>query len=151
VLKILTGTVRVVAVLLLGYYLYTRLVGNPAVIDELRADPNGQRAARVMLITLPDGRELPVNYLRESGVEGENVYVGVDGLWWRLFADAAQPVSLLIRGETLTGQARAILDDPAYTKDVFARLRPTAPTWLPGRMGGVLVEVKVDLQTMAEE
>ena len=93
-----------------------------------------------MLISLPDGRELPFNYLRE----GEMVYMGVDGLWWRLFADEAKSVTLLIRGETLTGRARAILDDPAHTTDVFSRLRPTAPTWLPGRMGGVLVEIALD-------
>ena len=140
VFKILTGSICAIALLFVGYYLYARLVGNPAVIEELRSDPNGARAARAMLISLPGGRELPVNYLRE----GEMVYMGVDGRWWRLFADEAKSVTLLIRGETLTGRARAILNDQARTKEVFTRLRPTAPTWLPGRMGGVLVEIALD-------
>ena len=93
-----------------------------------------------MLLTLPGGKELPVNYLREQDL----VYVGIDGLWWRQFRAGAQPVRLLIKGEDLTGRARAVLDDPAYTEDVFSRLRPTAPTWLPGRMRGVLLEIVLD-------
>lgn len=138
--KILIGLILGLTLLFSGYYLYARLVGNPQVIQELRTDPNGSRAARVMLITLPDGRILPVNYLRE----GQMVYIGIDGLWWREFEHGPRPVTLLIRGETLMGKAVAILDDAAHTEDVFARLRPTAPAWLPGRMRGVLVEVTLN-------
>ena len=76
--------------------------------------------------------------------EGDMVYLGVDGLWWREFQDDARPVTLLLRGQTLSGQAVAIVDDPARTQAVFARLRPTAPTWLPGRMRGVLVQVTLN-------
>ena len=36
-------------------------------------------ARKVMLITLPSGRTLPVNYLRD----GDTVYAGADGRWWR--------------------------------------------------------------------
>ena len=138
--KLLTGVILALLIVFAGYYLYARLVGNPKVIEALRTNPGGERAARAMLITLPDGRDLPVNYLREA----DTVYLGVDGLWWRLFRETPQPVTLLIRGETLSGQAVAILDDPEYTEAVFARLRPTAPTWLPGRLGGVLVEVTLN-------
>ena len=45
---------------------------NPRVARELREDPEGERAQKVMLLTLPSGRELPVNYLRD----GDTVYAG---------------------------------------------------------------------------
>ncbi len=130
-----------------SYYAYVRLVGNPRVMTEIRAEPDGERARRVMLIELPDGRTLPVNYLREDDM----VYMGVDGLWWRQFREGDTPVELLIRGEVLQGRARAVLDDPERTRSVFARLRPTAPDWLPGRMGGVLVEIRLQAATLDEE
>ncbi len=139
-MRIFVGIAVALGLLFVGYYGYLRLIGNPGVMAELRSDPHGVRAERVMLITLPDDTVLPVNYLRE----GEVVFIGVDGLWWRQFRDGPATVSLLIQGEELTGKARAILDDPAYTNEVFARLRPTAPTWLPGRMRGVLVEIELD-------
>jgi hypothetical protein len=138
--RALIGLILAVTLVIAGYYVYLRFVGNSGVVEELRTNPGGERAARAMLITLPDGRELPVNYLRE----GDMVYLGVDGLWWREFREGAQPVTLLIRGQTLSGQAVAILDDPARTEAVFARLRPTAPAWLPGRMRGVLVQVTLN-------
>ena len=34
---------------------------NAAVVETLRLEPQGARAARTMLITLADGREFPVN------------------------------------------------------------------------------------------
>ncbi len=121
------------------YYAYMQIVGNPRVMAEVQAEPDGRRAQRVMLIDLPDGRTLPVNYLREDDM----VYMGIDGLWWRQFQHGETPVRMLIRGESLAGLARAVLDDPERTRSVFTRLRPTAPDWLPGRMGGVLVEVRL--------
>ena len=141
-LKILIGLIVVLFLLFAGYYGYLRFVSNPQVIAELKSADGGARAGRVMLVTLPDGQELPVNYLREGGT----VFVGVDGTWWRQFRDGPQSVTLRIRGESLSGEARAVVDDPAYTAAVFARLRPNAPTWLPGRMGGVLVEIALDLE-----
>jgi hypothetical protein len=130
-----------------SYYAYVQLLGNPRVMEELRSEPDGRRAQRVMLIDLPDGRTLPVNYLRE----GDMVYMGVDGLWWRQFQNGDVPVKLLVRGEDLHGRARAVLDDPDRTRSVFARLRPTAPDWLPGRMGGVLVEIRLQPAALEKE
>jgi hypothetical protein len=110
---------------------------NAAVAETLRLDPQSARAARTMLITLADGREFPVNYLRE----GNLVFMGIDGRWWRAFQNTGQPVTMLIQGETLTGHARVILDDPALVETVFARLRPTVPEWLPDALNGKLVAI----------
>ena len=56
-----------------------------------------------------------------------------------LFVGSGTPVSLLVRGESLWGTARAILDDPAYTQDTFKRLRPDAMEGF-----GTLVEIRLD-------
>ncbi len=118
------------------FYLQGRF-GNPRVERELVEEPNGARARKVMLLTLPSGRRIPVNYLREDG----RIYAGADGRWWRELVDGPVPVQVLVRGERLEGRARAVLDDPAYRKQIFARLRPTA---LPGF--GTLVEIRLDPQ-----
>ena len=73
--------------------------------------------------------------------------MGIDGRWWREFVGAGQPVSMYIRGETLTGHAVAKLDDPAYTADIFSRLRPTAPAWLPDWLNGKLVVITLSSDT----
>ena len=70
----------------IGGKVYFALVTNEKVARELREVPDGERAARVMLLTFPDGRELPVNYLRE----GNQVFAGADGRWWRAFESAHQ-------------------------------------------------------------
>lgn len=108
---------------------------NPRVIRELRAQPFGERARKVMLLTLPSGRSLPVNYLRE----GRTVYCAADFPWWRELRDGGGRGSVLIRGETLHGHVRAVRDDPALRDSVFARLRPTAPRFL-----GTLVVIDLD-------
>ena len=133
----------VVGILLLlwfGAKVYFALIGNASVTEELRHDPTGERATRVMLLTFPDGTEFPVNYLRE----GDRVFVGADGGWWREFRDGNVPVKLFIKGEEHTGRARTVLDDPGYTQDVFTRLRPTAPNWLPGWLNAYLVVIDLD-------
>ena len=112
---------------------------NAAVAETLRLEPQSARAARTMLITLADGREFPVNYLRD----GDLVFMGIDGRWWRAFQNAGQPVTMLIQGETLTGHARVILDDTALVEAVFARLRPTVPEWLPDALNGKLVAIRL--------
>ena len=136
----------ILAAALLALRAYSLLVGNPRVVAELRNDPQGERAGIVMLLELPDGRALPVNYRRES----DQVFAGADGRWWRPLRDGNAPVTMLIRGETLTGKARVVLDDPAYKKDVFDRLRPTVPKWLPEWLDAHLVVIDIDPAPTAE-
>ena len=95
-------------------------LANRSVTRELRDLTRGERARKVMLPTLPSGRTIPVNYLREADV----VYAESDGRWWRERRGGGAPVLLEIRGEALTGYAHAIEHDSARTRDVFARLRP---------------------------
>jgi len=108
---------------------------NAGVIRELREQPDGERAKKVMLITLPSGKEIPVNYLRE----GSKAYAGADFPWWRELRGEGGPVTVLIRGESLRGHGRAVEDDPALRESVFGRLRPTAPGFT-----GTLVEVSLE-------
>lgn len=115
--------------------LYYAYVMNPKVEQELRDDPDGERARKVMLITLPSGRTLPVNYLRE----GDTVYAGADGSWWKELRGDGGRGEVLVRGETLAAHMRAVEDDPELRDSVFARLRPTAPRWT-----GTLVVVELD-------
>lgn len=105
---------------------------NSGVLHELREDPAGERAQKVMLLTLPSGKEIPVNYLRE----GKTVYAGADFPWWRELRGEGGEVTVLIRGETLQGRGRAIQNQPEHRASVFRRLRPTAPMWT-----GTLVEI----------
>lgn len=87
-----------------------------------------------MLLTLPSGKETPVNYLRE----GDTVYAAADFPWWRELRGGGGPGSVLIRGETLHGHIRAVEDDPDLRTSVFERLRPTAPAW-----AGTLVVIEL--------
>jgi hypothetical protein len=129
------AVVGVLGLSLVSYAIYMQLVANPAVLLELRDDPSGERAKKVMVLALPSGKRIPVNYLRE----GELVFAGADGSWWKELAADGTDVELLIRGENLRGRARAVEDDPAYTLDVFKRLRPTSYRYL----GGTLVEIRL--------
>jgi len=130
----------VLAVVFIAFSSYWTLIKNPQIVRELQDDPQGTRAGIVMLLTFPDGKRLPVNYLRES----DTVYVGADGPWWRAFRDKGAPVSLEIRGQQLSGHAVAILDDKARVDDVFSRLRPTVPQWLPDWMNGKLIVISLE-------
>ena len=67
------------------------------------------------------------------------VYAAADGGWWDELVGGGSAVTLLIRGETLTGRARAVRDDPAYTQRAFAKLRPNAIEGF-----GSLVEIRLD-------
>ena len=139
-MKYVLGGVLLVGVLVVGYLLYTINIANPRIAGEIRANPDGERAARAMLLTFADGRTIPVNYLEEDG----KVFVGADGPWWREFRDDGAPVTLNIRGREFAGQAVVVLDDPAYTEDIFSRLRPAAPEWLPDWLNGKLVVITPD-------
>ena len=139
-LKWLTIIIAILVAAFIGFRAFFALVYDPRVIEELQNDPGGERAGIVMLLTFPDGRVLPVNYLRE----GNLVFAGADGRWWRALRAGNVPVTLLIRGETLTGRARVVLDDPEYKHDVFQRLRPNVPKWLPDWLNAHLVVVDLD-------
>ncbi len=139
-MKWVVGFVCLLLLFLVGYVAYARMVTNPAVLEELRSNPLGERAAKVMILTFPDGRVLPVNYLRD----GERVFVGADGPWWRVFRNGNVPVTLEIQGQRLQGRAQTILDNPAYTEQIFQRLRPNVPDWLPSFLDAYLVVITVE-------
>lgn len=139
-LKWLLIVLAVLVVALFALRLLFGLIANPRVIEELQTDPQGERAGIVMLLTLPDGRVLPVNYRRE----GDQVFAGADGRWWRALREGDVPVTVTIRGETLPGRARVVFDDPEYKRDVFARLRPNVPKWLPEWLDGHLVVIDLE-------
>ncbi len=124
----------VVALLVIfaGYAIFVTRIGNPRVVSELRKDPVGARARRVMLITLPSGRTIPVNYLRQD----DRVYAAADGRWWQQLRGQGAPVELLVRGETLVGHARAIEEEPDHRSAIFDRLRPSAP-----KLFGTLIQI----------
>lgn len=138
-LRTLTLLLGLLIVVLVGFVVYSVKFANPRVAQELRDNPDGSRAERVMLMTIGDRKTIPVNYLRED----DQVFIGADGPWWREMQGAGQPVVMLIKGEILAGQARAIIDRPEYTREVFKRLRPDVPKWLPDWMRGVLVEIEL--------
>ena len=111
------------------------LLVNPMILNEIKNEPTSEIAGEALVLTFNSGKEIPVNYLRE----GNQVFVGADGPWWREFEDGPTPVKLVIKGEKFTGFATVILDDPERTHEIFARLRPTAPEWLPDWLSGKLI------------
>jgi hypothetical protein len=56
-----------------------------------------------------------------------------------------KPVKVLVRGETLSGEARVVLNDPEYIERIFKKLRPDA---LKGF--GTLVEISLSVSETAE-
>ena len=148
--KVLRWIAIVFVVLFVAAFGYRLMViddRNAAVAEEIRANPDGERARRAMLVWLEDGRLYPVNYLHE----GDLVFMGIDGWWWREFQGEGAPVKLLIRGVEYQGHARVILDDPAYVEAVFSRLRPTVPAWLPAWLNGKLVVIQLRPPAAAEQ
>ena len=124
----------VVALLAGGIRLYADRA-NARVVRELHENPDGARAEKVMLLTLPSGKSLPVNYLRED----DTVYAAADFPWWRELKDGGGRGSVWIRGESSAGRVRAVLDDPELRDSVFERLRPTAPRW-----AGTLIVIELE-------
>ena len=142
VLKWAVIALLLLLVVAIGYRAATMGDRNAAVAEDIRNNPDGERAIRSMLLWLEDGTMYPVNYLKEDPY----VYMGIDGLWWRAFREPGQAVTMLIRGEELHGHALVNLHDPAYKADVFSRLRPTVPKWLPDFLNGKLVVITLDEQ-----
>ena len=138
----------IVLAVLVAAFLGLRLVfvpiANARVMEELASDPQGERAGIVMLLTLPGDRVLPVNYRRE----GNQVFAGADGRWWRALREGDVPVIVTIRGETLAGRARVVFDDPEYKRGVFERLRPNVPKWLPEWLDAHLVVIDLTGPTL---
>ncbi len=126
-------------VLIVAYGFYMNRVANPRIAEELKSDPLGARAERVMLLTFPDGRVLPVNYL----LEDDKVFAGSDGRWWRAFQGEGAPVTVMIKGQTMAGHATVELDDQDYIDDIFSRLRPAA-SWVPKALDAKLVVITLD-------
>ena len=134
---LLTVTAILVVLVIAGFYLGRS--ANTRVIQELRTEPQGTRADRVMAITFPDGRMVPVNYLREDNT----VFAGSDFNWWKSISPEGTRVNVLIRGEDLSGIAK-VSQDEEYTYEVFERLRPDAPTWASKLVGAKLVVIELD-------
>ena len=134
-LRIILFVLALLVLLAVGYWIFVTQIGNPRVAREIMDNPTGERAARVMLLTLPGGRTIPVNYLREDDM----VYAGADGSWWKELVGDGKPVTVLVRGETLSGEARVVLDDPEYVDRIFLKLRPNAVKGF-----GTLVEVSLE-------
>ena len=132
--------IGVPALFYFGGLAYYSLVVNDRITKDLTENSQGERANLVMLMTFPDGQQLPMNYLRE----GNKVFAGADGRWWRAFREGDVSVTLLVKGEELIGKARVVLDDPAYTKDVFTRLRPNVPKWLPDWLNANLIVIDLE-------
>ena len=132
--------ILILFIALSGYVALTRDDANARVAEEIRTSPEGDRAQKTMLLTLADGRMYPVNFLHE----GNLIYMGIDGLWWREFVDNEQLVKMFIRGESYRGYARTVLDDRRYKTDVFSRLRPSVPKWLPDFLDAKLVMITIE-------
>lgn len=88
---------------------------NARVTSEIQLHPSSERALETMVMTLADGTVYPVNYLRE----GNSVFVGIDGFWWRAFRGEGQRVEMLIQGQRFAGNAKIELDDQAYIDDIL--------------------------------
>jgi hypothetical protein len=131
------GILLLLGLLFLAVYLNQTYFANPRVIRELKENPDGERADLVMLVTLPSGRNLPVNYLRKDN----KVYAGADGSWWRELRGSGAPVTLYIKGQEYVAKGQAIEHDEALTDRIFTELRPTAPKWV----GAVLVEFDMNV------
>lgn len=128
---------------LLVFVVQTRTIQNPRVLRRLEREPDGALATRVLVLTLPSGKSIPVNYLLERDADGrEIVHVASDFFWWRELRGVGAPVEVVIRNVRRRGHARANEDDPEHRRSIFDRLRPTAPGWF-----GVHVEIALENPT----
>lgn len=138
-MRVLKWIVVTLVIIVAAYFPIFLLVVNPLILNEIKNKPTSEMAGEALALTFSSGKEIPVNYLRE----GNQVFIGADGPWWREFENSPAPVKLVIKGEPLTGSATVVLDDPEYTHKIFARLRPTTPKWLPDWMKGKLIVINL--------
>jgi len=103
---------------------------NPVMTWLLRSPLHGWVSGSVMLL-MYQGRksgktyQVPVNYVRQG-----NRLVTIsqpDRTWWRNFRLEA-PVSLLLRGETVSAAARAV-EDPAQLNQILKELVESNPAY----------------------
>jgi deazaflavin-dependent oxidoreductase (nitroreductase family) len=122
-------------------------IGNALTAALLRSPLHGLFSGGVMLITVTGRRTgrrytTPVQYVRRNG----SVFVTTrrNRTWWRN-ARAGAPVTLRIRGRTLTGVAEALVDDAerASQRHVFER---TSLERAAMREDGVFVRVSLDAE-----
>ena len=121
------------------FYIATVFVGNPRVIAELQSEPDGQLSDLVGILTLPDERKIPVNYLHRN----KQVFLGADGPWWRDFRGDGAEVAVWIKGNEFRGIATVKLGDSATKDRVFPIIRPRVPEWLPDFLNAKLVVIQL--------
>jgi len=138
-MRVLKWIAVTLVILVSAYFAIFFLLVNPMILNEIKNEPSSEMAGEALVLTFSSGKEIPVNYLRE----GNQVFVGADGPWWREFEAGSMPVTLVIKGETFMGSATVVLDDPAYTHEIFMRLRPTVPEWLPEWLNGKLIVINL--------
>ena len=56
--------IAILVLVFLYFYIATVFVGNPRVLAELQAEPDGQLSGLVGILTLPGERKIPVNAKR---------------------------------------------------------------------------------------
>ena len=142
-LRVARFVTRVLLAILVSVFLYfyiaTVFVGNPRVIAELQYEPDGQLSDLVGILTLPDERKIPVNYLYEN----KQVFLGADGPWWRDFRGDGVEVVMWIKGNEFRGLATVKLGESETKDRVFPTIRPRVPEWLPDFLNSKLVVVQL--------
>jgi len=66
-----------------AYITFMLFLMDPMVLNEIKAKPASEMASEAIALKFAAGKEIPVNYLKE----GNKVFVGADGPWWREFKD----------------------------------------------------------------
>ena len=129
----------ILASVFLYFYIATVFVGNPRVIADLQSEPEGPLSDLVGILTLPDNRKIPVNYLYEN----KQVFLGADGPWWRDFRGDGAEVVIWIKGDEFKGRATVKLGESDAKDRVFPIIRPRVPEWLPDFLNAKLVVIQL--------
>ena len=132
-------SLAILVLIFLYFYIATVFVGNPRIIAELQSEPDGQLSDLVGILTLPDERKIPVNYLHRN----KQVFLGADGPWWRDFRGDGAEVAMWIKGNEFRGIATVKLGESATKDRVFPIIRPRVPEWLPDFLNAKLVVIQL--------